>query len=134
MTDSDSNTADELADLRKQTEVGNRIEETAGEEEAAALADRIDEELAQIESGNAHKNITAHDGTMAAVIRVLEADDELARQVVADLAAAADVNEPEEANRATIMRMALRAGFAAGAPEVLEAAKKARVRRAEREI
>lgn len=113
----------DLAELRQQTERGDRLEEDSRREAMAEFQVRVREELEKIESGNRQKTISVWDGPLAAFISALDGSKDLEAVGIA-LQRELGMNENVEAlDRSELLRLALRAGFQEAAPEYLDSAR-----------
>lgn len=110
---------EDLEDLRRQTEQGDKLD-TAADQDDQNLVDAIAAALEEIDDGDRSKTIAFRDDRGAALLGALEDDPEAMADVAADLAAAVGREPPEDPDRSTIVRLAWRAGMGHAAPAVIE--------------
>jgi len=122
-------TNDNLEDLRQRTDRGSRLDEAANELDHQDLVERLVTELEAMDAGEKQKTVSVWDEHMAAVIRVLETDEDLREDVVSDLSDALDA-DPDGSDRSTVLRLTLRLGFHTASPDVMDAVEDAARERA----
>ncbi|WP_135823222.1 hypothetical protein [Halostella litorea] len=115
---------DDLAELRKQTEQGDRIDEAATEQEKQALVEDILAELEAIDAGEQQKTVSVWDGHLAAFVRALEENPDRMEDVGHALQQRLGLDESEP-DRSDVLRLALRLGFQEAAPDQFEAVREA---------
>jgi len=123
MTDND------LEELRQRTDHGTRLDEADSELNHQDLVERLVAELEAMDDGEKQKTVSVWDEHMAAVIRVLESDEDLREEVVSELADALGA-DPDASGRSTVLRLALRLGFSTASPDLMEAVEDAARERA----
>jgi hypothetical protein len=117
---------DDLDALREQTAVESRAEADAVDTglEASILA-----ALEDIDAGDRPVNMCTRDETVAAIMHGLEDSGEL--ETAADtLREHLGHDSDADADRSEVLRLAIRAGLQAAAPEVVDAAREARAEHA----
>ncbi|RKS75816.1 hypothetical protein BDK61_4333 [Haloarcula quadrata] len=114
----------DLEDLKAQTSQGDRLDSAAKEMDRQDLVDDIVDELEAIDAGDQQKTVSVWDGQLAAFIRALEANPDHLDAVGNGLQEQLDIEETE-ADRSSVLRLALRVGFQEAAPEQFEAVREA---------
>jgi hypothetical protein len=112
----------DLDELKRQTSHGDRLDEAADVDRRARFRESLREELAAIDAGDRQKTVSVWDGNVAALLAALEGEDH--RDELEDLgerlADQLDTDAPDDVDRSDILRLTLRAGLQAAAPEYLE--------------
>jgi|GEM_PF-4187074 len=108
---------DEIEELRRQTEKGDRIDERTGGEDGSDLVDAILEEL----DGQETKTVSVWSPPIAALVSVME-DQPVVRE---RLAAALGIDEPGSAERSDVLKAILREGISGADPELWESVREA---------
>lgn len=125
---SDDDVDEELAELREQTDPGTRASETQPDD-SGALEDAIVAALQDIDSGEVSKTLSLRDERLTALVRGLEATDDLedaGRALAEQLGRETD----DKIDRSEFLRLAVRLGLEEAAPDVLETARRASGRHA----
>lgn len=113
----------DLDQLRQQTESGDRIDEASNNEDRRELTDAILKEIQRFDNTDDQPTVSVWDQQVAAFLEAL--DDDRAAAIGEQLADRVGVNV-DEYSESTIMKLALRVGFDACAPDEWEAARDAR--------
>jgi len=116
-----------LAELRGESPEGSRLQDADKELE---IVDRIQLALEEIDDGELNKTASVYDANTAAILHALDNDDDKMMDVVSafqrQLGREMDV---DDADKSTVLRLAVRVALKDAAPEVYEAAKEAHTRR-----
>jgi len=132
----------DLEELKQRHQKGSRVSGAAAqgqrgeggadepEEDVDPLEAAIGSALERIEAGDASKSLSLRDAQLAALIQGLEEQQEdLTTVGVALQEALGREADPEAIDRSEILRLAIRVGLREKAPEVVETAREAHVRR-----
>lgn len=118
---------DELAQLREQTDTGDRVDTAAQEkadvDEGPTLLDAIDEELEAIEAGERQATVSVWDGDLAALVFALDREEhrEERVRVASALANELDESPPDDPGKSDLLRLALKVGLREAPADVREA-------------
>ena len=102
--------SDDLEELRRETESGDRLDEAVDDVDQDELVERTVEALDEIDHGESQKTISIWDGNMAALFQAFDDLDEwetLGEHLREDL----DVEGRDEPDRPETLRLLLRAGL-----------------------
>jgi hypothetical protein len=116
---------EELAELRREVEKGDRLDEDARREETAAFRERVREALEEIDTGERQKTVSVWDGPLAAFMTALEDTEDLEAIGEALQGELGLEEDAEGLDRSEVIRLALRLGLREAAPEYLDAAREA---------
>lgn len=123
---------DELQDLREQTDVGTRIEESESMERT--LEDAMVDILEDVTDGSRSSTLSMRDERLAALVQALEEMDTLDDVGATLQEALGQEAEPDEIDRSELLRLAVRVGLSEAAPEVLESAREGYARHASQDF
>lgn len=126
----------DLAELKKQTSHGDRLDEAGRGAERRELQGDILAELEAIDTGDRQKTVSVWDGDVAALITALDKDGNEAHldAVGAALREALGRDTDADVDRSEVLRLALRLGLREAAPEYLDALREAVGKRAADQI
>lgn len=107
---------DELAQLREQTDTGDRVDSAAEQQSTAqpsGLGTSIREELNAIDDGDRQATVSVWDGDLAALVFALDRDEhvEECTRAAAALADSLEQDAPSDPGKSDVLRLALRLGF-----------------------
>jgi len=120
-------TDDELRELREQTDVGTRIQDTPDTADGDALEDAIVTMLHAVDDGDVSKTLSLRDGQLAALIRGLEETGELDDVGVA-LRDQLGRESDDDIDRSEVLRLAVRVGLQEATSDVIDTAREAHAR------
>lgn len=110
---------DELEELRKKTERGDRNDEESDEPETS-FVDEIVDAIDDVESGDRPKTLAVRDQPIAALLAALDDDESKMTGVGQALENELGREKSDEFDRSEIVRLALRVGLEDAAPEKME--------------
>lgn len=113
----------DLAELKRQTSHGDRLDSDADNDQQQALADAILTELERIDAGEEQKTVSIWDGPTAAYIRALDEHPDQRAEVGDALRRQLDIDGDEPVDRSELVRFALRLGLRQAAPDKFETLK-----------
>lgn len=136
MTDDTDNDSPDAEELLQQTKEQSRTNTPAAQSdddspETPSLPEAVADELAAIEAGDSHPNLTVRDENMAALLDALAATGELSDVVSA--ASERTDQEPSSDNRSEAIRQLVRVGLQEIDPEILDQGREGHKRYAERQ-
>jgi len=107
---------DELAQLREDTDTGDRIDAAAqqtADDDRSDLGESIRDELEAIDAGDRQATVSVWDADLAALVFALDDDEhvEECAHVATTLANALDIDPPADPGKSDVLRLALRLGF-----------------------
>lgn len=117
---------DELAELREQTDTGDRVDSAAQEQadvdDAPQLADAIRDELEAIDGGDRQATVSVWDADLAALVFALDREEHSGDcdRVAASLAGALGEEPPADAGKSDVLRLALKVGLREAPEDVRE--------------
>lgn len=121
---------EELEQLREDTELGTRAEDSTLGEETTNLEDAMVALLADVEAGEISKTLSVRDERLTALVRALEETgglDDVGEALQKELGREGD---PDGTDRSEMIRLAVRLGLQEAAPRVLDTARDASARHA----
>lgn len=121
---------EELEQLREDTELGTRAEDSTLGEETTNLEDAMVALLADVEAGEISKTLSVRDERLTALVRALEETgglDDVGEALRKELEREGD---PDGTDRSEMIRLAVRLGLQEAAPRVLDTARDASARHA----
>ncbi|MFU8868453.1 hypothetical protein [Natronococcus sp.] len=111
--------SDDLEELRKKTERGDRNDEIRTEADSAFVDDLVDA-IEAVDSGERPKTVAVRDQPVAALLAALDDDDAEMTDVGNALEEALGRDRSEEFDRSEIVRLAVRVGLETATPEKTE--------------
>lgn len=125
--------SDELEELRKKTERGDRNDEIRTEADSAFVDELVDA-IEAVDSGERPKTVAVRDQPVAALLATLDEDDAEMTAVGNALEEALGRERSEAFDRSEIVRLAVRVGLETATPEKTEQLSDAVGRHAQRNI
>jgi hypothetical protein len=116
---------DELEELRRQTERGDRLDEDGRRDATAQFRERVQTALDELEAGERQKTVSVWDGPLAAFVVALENTEDMEAVGTSLQEALGSDVDVEALDRSEVLRLALRLGFQEAAPGYLETAREA---------
>lgn len=111
--------SDDLEELRKKTERGDRNDEIRTEADSAFVDELVDA-IEAVDSGERPKTVAVRDQPVAALLAALDDDDDEMTGVGNALEEALGRDRSEEFDRSEIVRLAVRVGLETATPEKTE--------------
>ncbi|WP_293032665.1 hypothetical protein [Natronococcus sp.] len=111
--------SDDLEELRKKTERGDRNDEIRTEADSAFVDELVDA-IEAVDSGERPKTVAVRDQPVAALLATLDDDDDEMAAVGNALEEALGREHSEKFDRSEIVRLAVRVGLETATPEKTE--------------
>ncbi|MFK8215568.1 hypothetical protein [Haloferax volcanii] len=123
----------DLEELKAQTQKGSRVSAQTKQDDGD-LTDALVDALEAVENGDVHPNVSVRDGHTAALLHALENNPEAMHNTVDSLRDYLGGNADGEVDKSVLIRLLLRAGLRAGAPDTRESLADAIAERASNEV